>query len=126
MKMQRESKTAERHWAETDPATDRPATVAELFSSNQEVRFYRLLTLGMLVRMLEGEVAIGNGTPTIRRHLTEALATFEQWAGELEADLNMRVVPIRKLVAVQLGAVLAAAAHLAEGSQATTTLSTMP
>jgi hypothetical protein len=117
MKMQRESKPAERHWAETDPATDRPATVAELFSSNQEVRFYRLLTLGMLVRMLEGEIGIGNGTPTIRQHLKEAAETFERWARELEADLNMRVVPIRKLVAVQLGAVLAAAGHLAGDSQ---------
>jgi hypothetical protein len=126
MKMQRESKSAERHWAETDPATDRPATVAELFSSNQEVRFYRLLTLGMLVRMLEGEVAIGNGTPAVRTHLTEAKATFEQWASELEADLNVRVVPIRKLVAVQLGAVLAAARHLAEGSQAEAAAATMP
>jgi hypothetical protein len=112
MKMQRESKAAQRRWAESDPATDRPATVAELFSSNQEVRFYRLLTLGMLVRMLEGEVAIGNGTPAIRKHLKEALATFERWVSELEADLNVRVVPIRKLVAVQLGAILAAASHL--------------
>lgn len=126
MKMQRESKAAERHWAETDPATDRPATVAELFSSKQEVRFYRLLTLGMLVRMLEGEVAIGNGTPTIRKHLKEASATFDQWARELEADLNMRVVPIRKLVAVQLGAVLATASHLAEGSREAADARTMP
>ncbi len=126
MKMQRESKAAQRHWAESDPATDRPATVAELFSSNQEVRFYRLLTLGMLVRMLEGEVAIGNGTPAIRKHLQEALATFDQWTSALEADLNVRVVPIRKLVAVQLGAILAAASHLAEMSQTASTVSTMP
>ena len=119
MKAIRESKDAQRHWAETDPATDRPATVAELFSNNQEIRFYRLLTMGMLVRMLEGEVTVGNGTPKIRRHLKEATATFETWARDLEADLNMRVVPIRKLVAVQLGAVLAAAGHLAgdPGSQ---------
>ncbi len=113
MKAQKESMAAGRHWAETDPSTDRPATVAELFSSNQEIRFYRLLTLGMLVRMLDGEVAVGNGTPKIRTHLKEATATFETWASELETDLTMRVVPIRKLVAVQLGAVLAAAAHLA-------------
>jgi hypothetical protein len=113
MKMQQESKPAQRRWAETDPATDRPATVAECFSSNQEVRFYRLLTLGMLVRMLEGEINVGNGTPAIRQHLEEALATFERWVSELEADLDVRVVPIRKLVAVQLGAVLATAKHLA-------------
>lgn len=123
MKMQRESRAAERYWAETDPATDRPATVAELFSSNQEVRFYRLLTLGMLVRMLEGEVAIGNGTPAIRSHLKEASETFERWARELEQDLDMRVVPIRKLVAVQLGAVLATAEHLATGTREAATAS---
>ena len=60
-------------------------------------------------------MAIGNGTPTIRSHLKEALDTFEQWASELETDLNVRVVPIRKLVSVQLGAILAAAEHLATG-----------
>ncbi len=44
---------AQRQWAETDPGTDRPATVAELFSNNQESEFYSLLQLGMLVRLLE-------------------------------------------------------------------------
>jgi len=44
---------APRQWAETDPGTDRPATVAELFSDNQESEFYSLLQLGMLVRLLE-------------------------------------------------------------------------
>lgn len=113
IKMHNDGKEAQRNWATSDPATDRPATVAELFSSNEETRFYRLLTLGMLIRMLEGEAAIGNGTPAIRKHLKEARDTFETWASDLENDLTMRVVPIRKLVAVQLGAVLATAEHLA-------------
>jgi hypothetical protein len=116
IKAARESRQAERKWAETDPSTDRPATVAERFSSNEEIRFYRLLTLGMLLRLLEGEVAIGNGTPAIRQHLGEARATFDRWATELEADTEARPVPIRKLVAVQLGAVLATADHLARAS----------
>ncbi len=114
IKVMGDTREAERNWAETDPDTDRPATVAELFSSNHEVRFYRLLMLGMLIRMLEGEIAIGNGLPVIRTHLKEALATFETWAGELESELEVRVIPIRKLVAVQLGAVLATAEHLAQ------------
>jgi hypothetical protein len=113
--MHREGSEAERNWAASDPATNRPATVAELFTNNEEVRFYRLLTLGMLIRMLEGEAAIGNGTPVIRGHLNAAKATFEGWASELESDLTMRVVPIRKLVAVQMGAVLAATRHLSGG-----------
>jgi hypothetical protein len=105
---------AVRNWARTDPDMNRPASVAELFSNNQERQFYRLLGLGMLLRMLEGEIGIGNGTPLIRQHLTEATATFDEWAEKLDASLNMRVVPIRKLVGVQLGAILAAGRHLAE------------
>jgi len=103
---------AERNWAENDPDTDRPATVAELFSSRLESRFYRLLQVGMLVRMLEGEVAIGNGTPKIRKHLAETLEAFNAWADELEVELDYRVVPIRKLVAIHLGSTLAVASAL--------------
>lgn len=113
LKMHNEFRDAQRNWAKTDPDTDRPATVAELFTNNEEVRFYRLLVFGMLIRMLEGEVAIGNGTPEIREHLASARATFDAWSSEMEQDLEMRVIPIRKLVAVQMGAVLAAANHLA-------------
>jgi hypothetical protein len=104
---------AERNWAKTSPETERPATVAEHFSSIEQTQFYRLLGMGMLLRMLEGEIAIGNGTPAIRRQLIESTKVFEEWADRLESSLDMRVVPIRKLVAVQLGAVLAAAAYLA-------------
>lgn len=113
-KMMREGKAAERNWAETDPETDRPATVAELFSSNEEGRFYRLLVLGMVVRMLEGEFAVGNGTLKIRTALNEAREAFEQKSAQLESDLNARAVPIRKLVAVQLGSVLASAQQISE------------
>jgi len=115
-KMQAEAQDAERNWAETDPSTDRPATVAELFSSNQEGRFYRLLVLGMLVRMLEGETAVGNGTLKIREGLKEALEAFNTSASSLEADLDVRAVPIRKLVAVQLGSVLASAKYLSQAA----------
>jgi hypothetical protein len=103
---------AERNWATSSPETERPATVAELFSSIEQTQFYRLLGLGMLLRMLEGEIAIGNGTPAIRAQLAESTRVFEEWADRLEHSLRMRVVPIRKLVAVQLGAVLAAADYL--------------
>ena len=107
------SREAERNWAMTNPETERPATVAELFSNNESVQFYRLLGLGTLVRALEGQIGIGNGTPEIREHLTTARETFEAWSDKLENALDYRVVPIRKLVAVQLGAALATAEYLA-------------
>jgi hypothetical protein len=42
----------------------------------------------------------------------EATETFERWGAQLESELNFRTVPIRKLVAVQLGAILGVAAYL--------------
>ena len=75
----------ERNWAQTNPETERPATVAEHFSSIEQTQFYRLLGMGMLLRMLEGEIAIGNGTPAIRRQLIESTKVFEEWADRLEA-----------------------------------------
>lgn len=104
---------AERHWIETNPDMDRPATVAESFSNRVMPQFYRLCWQGLLVRMLEAEVAIGHGTPGIRRTLAEATETFERWGAQLEADLEFRTVPIRSLVSVQLGAILAAVEYLA-------------
>jgi hypothetical protein len=76
-------------------------------------QFFRLCWQGLIVRMLEAEIAIGNGTPAIRKTLDEATETFERWGAQLESELNFRTVPIRKLVAVQLGAILAAAGYLA-------------
>lgn len=103
---------AERRWAREAAEMERPATVAERFSADEQVRFQLLLPLGMFVRMLEGEIGIGNGTPTIRAHLAAVRATFEERGRQLEAALSYRAIPIRKLVAVQFGAALATAAYL--------------
>lgn len=103
---------AARNWARTDPDMDRPATVAELFSNLVMPKFYRLLWQGLMVRMLDGEIGIGNGTPAIRAGHKRAKEVFDQWAGELDADLEFRTVPIRKLVAVEMGAALAAAEYV--------------
>lgn len=99
-------------WAESAPETDRPATVAELFSSSDLPHLFRLRSGGQLVRMLEGEAAIGNVTPAIRAALARARALFDEWCAEADAFEQGSPIPIRKLVAVQLGAALATAAHL--------------
>ena len=108
-----ERQEAERAWIESNPDMDRPATEAELFSNRVMPQFFRLCWQGLIVRMLEAEVAIGNGTPAVRATLQDATETFERWGAQLESELNFRTVPIRKLVAVQLGAILAAAEYLA-------------
>jgi hypothetical protein len=103
---------AESAWAESAEETARTATAAELFDNTVVSRFYPLLYVGQLIRMLEGEVAIGNHTPAIRHHLAAARELFDRRVGELERDVEYRAIPIRSVVAVQLGAVLAAATHL--------------
>lgn len=98
---------AQRTWVERSSAKlARPATVAELFSTNELSRFYRLLYAGQMVRMLEGEVAIGNHTPKVRSYLAAAHNFFDHRMAELEHDLDYRALPIRNVVAVQLAAVL--------------------
>jgi hypothetical protein len=109
-----ERQDAERAWIESNPDMDRPATEAELFSNRVMPQFFRLCWQGLIVRMLQAEIAIGNGTPAVRQTLQDATETFERWGAQLESELNFRTVPIRKLVAVQLGAILAAAEYLAE------------
>jgi hypothetical protein len=101
-------------WATESEETARPATVAECFSNDQMIQFYRLLAVGELMRLLEGEIGIGNGTPAIRSALRAAQETFDRWATQFEATTPANPIPIRKLVAVQFGAALATAAFLQE------------
>lgn len=93
------------------------ACVAECFSNDQMVQFYRLLSIGQLVRLLEGEIGIGNGTPAFRAALGAVQETFDGWATRFEAATPANPIPIRKLVAVQFGAALATATFLQEQSR---------
>jgi hypothetical protein len=102
-------------WAETDElragdsANDRPATVAEVFSCQESLASARLRFGGILLRALEGELAVGNGTPAIRARAGELAELHARWCAESETEA--RTIPIHDLVAIQYGAVLAGAAH---------------
>ena len=102
-------------WAETDelragdPAADRPATVAEVFSCRESLASARLRFGGILLRALEGELAVGNGTPVIRARAGELAELHARWCAESETEA--RTIPIHDLVAIQYGAILAGAAH---------------
>ncbi|GLW99423.1 M14 family zinc carboxypeptidase [Microtetraspora sp. NBRC 16547] len=93
------------------PDNDRPAIAAERSSCRDLVHSFRLRFGGMLLRALEGEIAIGNGTPAIRRHLGALSVTYDKWCADAEDGTADRTVPIGHLVALQYGAVLAGAAH---------------
>ncbi|GAA2880158.1 M14 family zinc carboxypeptidase [Streptosporangium fragile] len=102
--------TTARHRAEA-PENDRPATVAERQSCHGTVHSVRLRFGGMLLRALEGELAIGNGTPVIRERARALSETYAAWCAEAEAGTPDETIPIGHLVAIQYGGILAGATH---------------
>jgi hypothetical protein len=87
-----------RQQALTDPDYNRPATVAEAFSIRDDHHAARLRLLGMLLRGLP------DGAPVS----AECGRLFDEWCDEAAAFGEAEVIPIRNLVAVQAGAILAA------------------
>jgi hypothetical protein len=94
------------------PAATRPATVAEVYSTQAFVHMQRLREGGMLLRALDGELAIGNATRAIRDTRAAFAARFEAWLAEDAAHAAVEPIAIRKVVAAQYGAILATAAAL--------------
>ncbi|WP_283135180.1 M14 family zinc carboxypeptidase [Rhizohabitans arisaemae] len=88
---------------------DRPATVAEVFSLRSNLDSFRLRFGGILLRALNGELAIGNGTPAIRAHARALDEVYTRWCDEAETGSGDEIIPIRHLVAIQYGAILAGA-----------------
>ncbi|GIH97162.1 M14 family zinc carboxypeptidase [Planobispora siamensis] len=105
-----EMAAAAEHRAE-EPGNDRPATVAERQSCRETTHSARLRFGGMLLRALEGELAIGNGTAAVRRCTRRLAEVYAAWCAEADAETPGETIPIRDLVAIQYGAVLAGAAH---------------
>lgn len=90
----------------------RTATVAEIASTSDMVHLFRLRYGGMLLRALEGELAVGNVRGEIRAAYADLSTQYEEWCAEAARDTPARTIPIRSLVATQYASVLAAAAHL--------------
>ncbi len=95
------------------PAAARPATVAEANSLASHVHEWRLRYGGVLLRALQGEAAVGNVRSCVRDALAELSARYDAWVAEDAHNAELEPIEIRRLVASQYGATIAAAAHLA-------------
>jgi hypothetical protein len=96
---------------EAPSGEDRPATVAEEFDHRQALHLLRLRLLGTFLRMLDAEIAAGSPTPAVRSQRRVLGDTFDRWVGEAVADTPGPPIEVRRPVAVQLGAILLAAAR---------------
>lgn len=109
---------AEKHWAETSKECQRLATIAEKFDNLQVTRFYSMLTLGLLLRCAEYELeccqkryspAVISALEDVRNN---AMVKLDQWNVALMEDLNYSVIPIKRLISIQLGSGLAVAEYV--------------
>jgi len=102
---------ATRRWATRDPSLERKATVSEIFDNYYVTKFYTLLTLGMLLRLLRrGYEQLPN--PTLGDLAEEVEGRFLEVINELERDRRYRAIEIRDLVRVQLAAGLYTALYV--------------
>jgi hypothetical protein len=93
--------------------SQRPATVAEVYTGADLVHGFRMRYGGMTLRLLEAEIGAGHGTPRIREQYRRLTAIYDAWAAEALAVTPPETLPIRSLVGVQYGAILAGAAYAA-------------
>lgn len=116
---------AKKAWAMQTEELSKDATVAERFDNVVVSRFYRGLLLGIFVRMLAKEVAdgVGSGRDELERAMAQAITFRDEWLAALERDVDYRVIPIRSLVSIQLGAALHAAHYVRDAGGGATTRS---
>ncbi|MBL7257191.1 M14 family zinc carboxypeptidase [Paractinoplanes lichenicola] len=96
-----------------EPASQRPASVAEANSLELNFHEWRLRYGGILLRALQGEAAVGNVRAAVRFALAEVEQRYGGWLEEDARVAELDPIEIRRLVGVQYGATIAAAAHLA-------------
>lgn len=97
----------------TGPDAGREATVAEVASLAEDTHSFRSRYGGILLRALDGELAVGNTRPAVRVARERIAARHAEWLADEAALGEYRAVPIRQLVATQYAAVVAAAEHVA-------------
>ena len=113
---------ATRNMVETNPDFAKKATVAEEFDNLLMSRFYKSLSYGMLIRVNEYELTEMERTGEVneaKRAALEkardiAIVHHKELTDQLERDIHYEVVPIRKLVSIQLECGLLVSKYLHE------------
>lgn len=98
--------TTTRRWAETAEGMDEPASVAQRADELYVGTFYRLLIASMLSRSIRAHLA-GEENAELSEALDELEGHLDAWATEIETNLDSSPIPIKRLLEVQYGAMLA-------------------
>ncbi len=93
-------------WATDTPGMDAPATVAQEADSLYVGIFYNMLVASMLARAIRVQLA-AQPDGELAKIGAELEGAIDALASDIETNLDYKVVPIRNLVQVQYGALLA-------------------
>ena len=101
----------------TSPMYDGKATVSQAFDLNVSSRYYSLLIISMIVRLCEEAISIH---PEKEIEITQIKNDLEKWIeqkiNELLSGIKFEVIPIQKLVRVQIGSALITLENLSKKS----------
>jgi hypothetical protein len=115
IKLTRPSLELEINVTKTSPEYDGKATVSQAFDLNVASRYYGLLIISMIVRLCEEAISLH---PEKEVEITEIKKDFENWIEQkienLLIDIKFEVIPIQKLVRVQIGSVFITLENLAK------------
>ena len=91
------------------------ATVSQAFDFNIASRYYSLLTISMIVRLCEDAISFH---PKNEGEINEIKNDFQKWAeqkiNELLEGIKIEVIPIQKLVRIQIGSFFITLENLAK------------
>ncbi len=105
---------ADENWAKTDPDLARPATVAEAFDTLVIAKYWRAFHLSPFLRMVEAEAEASGWDGVLREAFQDAERAFNEHSQMVLQGLPYEVIPIQKLVRIQLGAGLLTARFVRE------------
>ena len=105
-----ETSDTSRKMVEENPDFQKLATVAEKFDSLLLRRYYKLLCFGMLIRVNENALAEMENSgeendekkAALEKAMAAAVTEFDARVSYLEEQISYQVIPIRKLVSIQL------------------------
>lgn len=95
-----------RSWAATAEGMDEPASIAQRADELYVGTFYRLLIASMLRRSIEAHLSQAEN-PVLSEALRDLEVDLDRWATEVETNLESSSIPIKSLVEVKYGAMLA-------------------
>ena len=97
-------------WVKEADTMERAATVAQRTDELYVAAFYRLLIVSMLRRALDAQLE-QRSSETLLSAKADLETLLDTWTQDLESNLEYEAIPIKTLVEVQYGALLAILKH---------------